>query len=327
MKRIFVATLVFSLLFVVTAHVQADSSAGLSVTPSGFSVLVDGEAVEIPFYDIGGRNFFRLRDIAYVLNETGARFIVGWDGAINTVFIVSQQAYISRGDELISLSTEVVGATPATASIFIDGEAAELTAYLVNDSHFVMPHELGAWLGYHWYFDQEQNAIVIRTKPPQLLNDGMRAIIDISLREDEWYTDMMTALSIFMDRYPNITVEPRILSYEYWWELTMLNMAAGIASDIIFLDHDKLQLVAYDWDYVDLFYDLHKLSHILDLSELPQEWLDLMTVDGILAAVPMPSSADTFGGIPKQGFAIFGYTDNPELSAYLLNFLINNFFK
>jgi len=326
MRRIFFATILVSLFFAVPTYAQTDysSNIGVHAIPASRDMVVGGEVVTLPFYHIGSESFFRLRDIAYVLNGTDARFIVGWDGEINAVFIVGGQPYITRGDELAPLNAYILSDVSESADIFVDGKKADFTAYLIDGSHFVMLEQIST-MGFNWYVDQH-DAFVIYTEPPVTLNDGEPATIYISWWACEWDDYMLAALAAFMEKYPNIEVVPHIAPYNDWWAHVMLRIAAGDAPDIMLLNYDKMQMIAYDWEYIDLLYDLRELSSILDLSVWPKEWLDVMTFDGILAAVPALSGTDAAtGAIPQQGFAIFGYTPYPVLSAYLLNFVFNEF--
>ncbi|MCL2674891.1 MAG: hypothetical protein FWE92_06125 [Defluviitaleaceae bacterium] len=158
-----------------------------------------------------------------------------------------------------------------------------------------------------------------------MLNDGEPAVISVSWWIDEWNDYIFAVVDAFMGRYPNIMVDTLVFPYDDWRNITTLMIAAGDMPSILLLDYDKIRLIAYEWGAIDLLYDLHEFSSILDLSDYPQDWPDLMTVDGILAAVPGLRSTDVGDMIPQQGFAISGYTQNPELSAYFLNFLFNDF--
>lgn len=68
------------------------------------TVTIDGKAVELQAYalkDANGNatNYVKLRDVAYVLNGTAARFDVGWDGNVN---IITGQSYTATGSEMFT---------------------------------------------------------------------------------------------------------------------------------------------------------------------------------------------------------------------------------
>jgi hypothetical protein len=51
-------------------------SANVTATPSSHTVFVNGNAVPLRAFNIGGHNFFMLRDVAFVMMDTTARFDV-----------------------------------------------------------------------------------------------------------------------------------------------------------------------------------------------------------------------------------------------------------
>ena len=63
---------------VLTAAAMALSAAAVNVTaaPSSHQVYVDGERANVAAYLIDGNNYFKLRDVAAILNGTDAQ--VGW---------------------------------------------------------------------------------------------------------------------------------------------------------------------------------------------------------------------------------------------------------
>ena len=65
-------------------------ASGEIAAPSVHKVQVNGKAVDPEVYLIGGYNYFKLRDIAYMLNGTSASFNVTWDGAQNAVNMLQE---------------------------------------------------------------------------------------------------------------------------------------------------------------------------------------------------------------------------------------------
>lgn len=62
------------------------TSTSLAALPTSSKVLVNGSEKAFDAYSIEGNNYFKLRDLAFVLNGTGKQFEVTWDsgkGAIN----------------------------------------------------------------------------------------------------------------------------------------------------------------------------------------------------------------------------------------------------
>ncbi|MCL2838003.1 MAG: BspA family leucine-rich repeat surface protein [Oscillospiraceae bacterium] len=131
--------------------------------PTAATVLVNGENVSFQAYHIGGRNFFRLRDIAYVLNGTSAQFNVGWDNENNAILLTTNQAYEIIGGEMVNTSDGVTIASSTAATIFLNGEEISFTAYHIGGNNYFMLRHLGYALGFIVDWDEETGTILIIT--------------------------------------------------------------------------------------------------------------------------------------------------------------------
>jgi hypothetical protein len=88
-------------------------------------------------YNINGNNYFKLRDLAMVLDGTESSFEVGWDDKENAISLEAGKAYTAVGGELnIAQETFTEDALLSTSTIFLDGEEVELTAYLINGNNY-----------------------------------------------------------------------------------------------------------------------------------------------------------------------------------------------
>ena len=54
-------------------------AASLTAYPATMTVMLDGKQVKPVGYNINGNNYYKLRDIALILNGTTAQFGVTWD--------------------------------------------------------------------------------------------------------------------------------------------------------------------------------------------------------------------------------------------------------
>ena len=73
---------------------------GAEVVRSPQKLRVDSAAADCEVYNIGGYNYFKLRDIAMLLRATGSRFSVGWDEKTQTIRVVTGAQYSPVGGEL-----------------------------------------------------------------------------------------------------------------------------------------------------------------------------------------------------------------------------------
>ena len=108
-----------------------------TAAPTASTVLVNGADTAFDAYLIGGNNYFKLRDLAYVLNGTEKQFNVGWDGDADAITLTSGEAYTPVGGELEpSIVTGDRDADPTTSAIYLDGELADFTAYLIGGNNY-----------------------------------------------------------------------------------------------------------------------------------------------------------------------------------------------
>jgi len=134
----------------------------LEVYPTTSPVLVNGENVAFQAYHINGRNFFKLRDIAYVLNGTAAEFSVRFSNA-GAILITSGQAYVPVGGEMANTSVGATTATPTSSAILLNRERVDFTAYHIDGNNYFMLRDLGYALGFAVDWDEETGTISINT--------------------------------------------------------------------------------------------------------------------------------------------------------------------
>ncbi len=137
------------------------------VVLSGQSLRVDGKQVDCEKYNIDGSNYFKLRDIAYVLRSTGSRFSVSWDGENKCVSLVTGEDYEPDGTELdLAFGDKSASAVPSGDRILINGEERpDLSAYKLGGNNFYKLRDLGDALGFQVDYEKETNTAVIVSAP------------------------------------------------------------------------------------------------------------------------------------------------------------------
>lgn len=140
--------------------------AGVPASPTASKVTVDGQSKAFEAYNINDNNYFKLRDIAYVLNGTDASFSVGWDGAANSIALEKGEAYAPTGSEMkVSGTKDIKDAVASNSSILIDGVKAALKAYNINGNNYFKLRDLGTALGFHVGWDNASQTISITSVP------------------------------------------------------------------------------------------------------------------------------------------------------------------
>jgi hypothetical protein len=150
----------------------------VTVQPTAQALTVDGQAVTgvevyaiIPANAVNGNNYFKLRDVAALLNGTDAQFSVDYDSATNTIVIVTGQPYTSDGSELSGGSAVSVTAQRTSQALTINGETVnDLSIYAIthdgsiNGNNYFKLRDLGEKLGFGVDYDAQTNSVVVTSK-------------------------------------------------------------------------------------------------------------------------------------------------------------------
>lgn len=140
------------------------ASAIASALPTKSSVLVNGKSVSFEAYNIGGNNFFKLRDIAMALGGSAKQFGVSWDEAKKSIALSSGTAYAPVGGELaLSGNTAAVEATRSSVSVYLDGKLISLTAYNIGGYNYIKLRDVGAAINFGVGWNAETSTISLDT--------------------------------------------------------------------------------------------------------------------------------------------------------------------
>ncbi len=161
MKKIL--SLLLVLVLAVTLLPLGALAEGPSVVLSPQNLRVDGKRIDCEKYNIDGSNYFKLRDIAYLVSGTGSQFSVGWDGEKNVIRVVTGEAYEPNGSELdLSGGDKSESARPSTQTLLINGvERGDLSAYNIGGNNYFKLRDLGEALGFRVDYDKPSNTAIV----------------------------------------------------------------------------------------------------------------------------------------------------------------------
>jgi hypothetical protein len=154
---------------------EANTDPTRSAKPTASTVLVDGKSVSFDAYNIDGNNYFKLRDIAYVLNGTAKQFEVGWDVQSKSITLIRGAAYTPAGGEMQGKGGGEMPATPTSSLVWIDESKASdtdtpihaptamRTAYTIEGNNYFKLRELAQEFDFGVDWDGAKNTIVIDT--------------------------------------------------------------------------------------------------------------------------------------------------------------------
>lgn len=138
---------------------------GITAKPTSSSVIADGKTIDLDAYNIEDNNYFKLRDIAMMLNKTGKKFNVEWDGNKNAILLVPKKEYNVVGGELTVSSVENTKSASLTNSdIYLNENEIELKAYNIDNNNYFKLRDIAEYIGFEVDWDATANSILINTK-------------------------------------------------------------------------------------------------------------------------------------------------------------------
>ena len=157
-----------SIRYTITPVGGAANKTSLQVKSTTHKVKVNGKSVAPQGYYIVngteyGNNYFKLRDIAYLLNGTKSQFNVRWDAENERILLTSGTSYETVGGELKDSSTAVEKIGQSTSTIVLDGEEISLDGYIINGNNYYKLRDIGKALGFDVDFENATGTVLIST--------------------------------------------------------------------------------------------------------------------------------------------------------------------
>jgi len=127
-------------------------------------LMVNGQYYECEKYNIDGANYFKLRDIACLLNETANTFAVSWDPDAGAVIIAPGFPYEPVGGELIVGADRSATAVPSAQTVwYLDAPVDDLSAFNIGGNNFFKLRDLGNLIGFDVDYDSATNTAIVET--------------------------------------------------------------------------------------------------------------------------------------------------------------------
>jgi hypothetical protein len=128
------------------------TSAEKNVAP----LKVNNGSVQLTSYNIGGSNYYKLRDIARVLSGSASRFDVLWDELTNSIHIIKGMPYTPAPEP-----GEGEGA-PLKVQIraFVNGVPVDMDAYEIGGFNYIKLRDIAAAVGFSVDWDGETVYII-----------------------------------------------------------------------------------------------------------------------------------------------------------------------
>ena len=162
MKRFFTKSLALALIVMLLVSLCSTAFAFDASVLSTQKLTVNGEEIDCEKYNIDGNNYFKLRDLAYLLNGTNSQFAVDYDEAAKTVVITTGEAYKAVGGELEVGADKSASTVASAQTIKIDGETVtDLTVYNIGGNNYFKLRDLGKAVHFYVHYDEATRTMLV----------------------------------------------------------------------------------------------------------------------------------------------------------------------
>ena len=141
---------------------------------SSQNIIYDGEKQDIKGYIIENNNYFKLRDVASLLEGKDVGFDVVYDSDRNAIKIERDGKYKKTADDLKPLKNSINEPKKSTHKVLVDGEEVRFTSYTIDGYNYFQLRELGKVVGFYVDFDKENSDVIVKSEqldPKPLVNN------------------------------------------------------------------------------------------------------------------------------------------------------------
>ena len=142
--------------------------AGYEAIPMQQTIFLDGEPLEIEAYNIGGSNYFKLQDIAFILSGTPAQFDVAVAQDAAVLMIRRGMEFSGIGFEgLTAPGEEIKTAYPYEQVIYLEDERIPQhlapASFSIEREHYLRLRDLSDYIGFIVQYEAEYDIIMLHS--------------------------------------------------------------------------------------------------------------------------------------------------------------------
>ena len=126
------------------------------------NLVIDGVSVPLTAYLINDYHYFKLRDVAFLLNNTEKQFAVDWNPDTRTAILTSGALYMPDDKVLLPVENYRPYANSDT-TIMYDGEICSFEIYLIDDFNWFRLRDLAAMIDFSAEWIGETRTVIIDT--------------------------------------------------------------------------------------------------------------------------------------------------------------------
>lgn len=138
---------------------------GAQANPTNDALTCNGVLQNPTVYKIGESNYFKIRDLAAILNGTEKQFSVGYDNEKKSVTATTGQGYTKLDGDLAGPPAGQETAEASSDAIYVNGQKVEAEVYKIGGNNYFKLRDLGKALNFYVGWSQEQGMFIETDKP------------------------------------------------------------------------------------------------------------------------------------------------------------------
>lgn len=139
------------------------SALAVQATPNHQPIVRGGQEVSLAGYEIDGYTYFKLRDVAAILDGTADQFAVDYQPETG-ITLTTGQAYTRVQDDLAPIPDDTVAETALISlPLTVDGQSVTLTACEIAGFNYLKLRDLGEALNFPVDYEEATHTILLGT--------------------------------------------------------------------------------------------------------------------------------------------------------------------
>jgi hypothetical protein len=168
-----------------THPITGEAAPAIAAVPSKQSLTVNDVPVDVvAAFNINNENYFKLRDIAVLVNT----FDVRYDAANSAIEIVPGAPYVPNGAESAVKPAAFASILSSNDAVYMNGSKITLTAYKIDGSNYFRLRDLGDKLGFEVGYDEASKTVRITVSAGATDDDEAAGAAAESVYFDEFPT-------------------------------------------------------------------------------------------------------------------------------------------
>ena len=155
--------------------------------PTSEKITVDGKPASFRAYNIGGYNYFMLRDLAHIFNGTMAQFEVLWDQSKQGINLKTNTPYTGKGEGFDMKTPHVAEkGYKSRATIYKNGKESVMLAYTIKGNTYFKLRDLGDEMGFGVKWDDKSKTLVLLSDKDAEIPVITPDPVEVADKEEEW---------------------------------------------------------------------------------------------------------------------------------------------